>query len=1152
MAHDAGGEVTFAPGNSRGGRCELDADQAQHEACGEVGHCHMPFSYSHAHDGHVQAAHTTLITGTCPCAAHTPIACCTSNHVAQCLNQHHERLKPTRLPCSRVAGVEEAGMLFCSARPSGAGCGDDSGCGCGGSKRHAQRRALCARTFTMQPVSRPLLVSWLLAIFVASAPTTIWGATFAGIGKVVGGDDGTHRLTLTTDEDGAELLRVLKDVTASDEATRGRDPSIGVASWNSVEKFYYYAAAEDGFASAYLTPYSYVTNQSISQRVLRGRTDTSFTLTSIQYNRIDAKIYGIITYSSGEHFMVRVMADTRVGQIKVELIFEALLQLDYTHIAPGLSAMDTNRDDGARYYACGLKTLNVNGKRVQQGYLFALTTGVAPTGTPKPSAHLWSRELPGVLTSLQADPSTGNLYGMLHNVSGHFLLHFDPTDEGKFGDTYVYQTRTADTYRKADPAKTFNMTADTEVIFGLASFSPPANVAGRAAEADYFSVVYNRIVDENGTQYDRYNILAQNLGNLLDQRVNPNITSEEFTITNQAGYTMTSMQVMYTTIPTISKLEPSVAHIVGGMLVTVVGQPFVDTGPGMIRCRWKLYDKADRLSGVTLYSTSASFVNTSVCVCITPKTGTRVKGIMDLTLTNGAIWTSNYKKFVFFETTLRTPLMGSSKGRAFVQIRGLYLRDLPVLDMDFVDSRGIPGVVRDGVNEAQCEFGKAPAGYAFDSKAVTTGDPMFQVQGNPPDGPVMRKSQCMNITVGLDVEEVCILSCFSPPAPADKCIQGSTRACSLFYRKCPVEWEPSVTPCRMMIPPYAQIPFSFTIYGQRVPMGTWAFDGDKSPIMVGAKFMDDGSCIVIQTDLDTNKGRSIGGAVSASSAFLYSDLLFGENAQLTYPLRNRLMVCMGYEATCTTSSFYYFRPAALGSRFNWFFFLKGTFVLDETPNDRKPRPGAHIIAPGTSAMCTRIRVNGGGSYYSGGRALDYRWGMRASKCIDVNCLNSVIMNEQEHLWPLPAQRSLYYTKSAEFDAELALTGKSNTLDLASVNRLTWLLQTTNFFYSDYIEDTQKLIDGDALNFAYVPRCQCLLPCLRTASGSATLERFDGCVLQGLKKKKKKKKIHGSLASPWPESARCKSLQILNPNCLFCFVDNSVLLFFPERLCLVLA
>lgn len=147
--------------------------------------------------------------------------------------------------------------------------------------------------------------------------------------------------------------------------------------------------------------------------------------------------------------------------------------------------------------------------------------------------------------------------------------------------------------------------------------------------------------------------------------------------------------------------------------------------------------------------------------------------------------------------------------------------------------------------------------------------------------------------------------------------------------------------------------------------------------------------------------------------------------------------------------------------------------MDPVPHAKKPRPVAQIIAPGTSAQCTRVRVSGSASYYSGGRPLDYRWGMRASKCIDANCLNSVAMKEREHLWLLPAQRSLYYTKSVAFDAEATVTGipvsgDQNTLDVASPNLFTWFLQTTNFFYLDYIEDTTKLIDGDAVNVPCVP------------------------------------------------------------------------------------
>jgi hypothetical protein len=1052
MAHDTGGDAACAAGHRRRrGGPEPDGRAAARR------HPHtQPAALCSAH-AHSAAAADADASGP---AARGP-------------TRERGRRTHAYLPrCGWVAGTAGAGISVCSPQRPGSGCSTASGRGRSSPRRRAKTPAACARSCAVLLTSHPLLVSWLLAIFLAAAPSTVRGATFAGIGKVVGGDGGTHRLMLVTGEEGADLLRVLNDAADPVEEVRGRDPSVGVASWNSVEKFYYYAAAEDGFASAYVTPFSYVTNQSISQRVLRGRTDTSFTLTSIQYNRIDAKIYGIITYSSGEHFMVKVLADTRQGTIKVELIFENLLQLDYTHIAPGLAALDSVKQ---RYYACGVKTVvdAVTKRQLQQGYLFAVTTGAAAVGIADPPAHMWSRELPGVLTSLQADPNTGNLYGMLHNVSGHFLLHFDPNNEGKYGGRYEYLTQSEIKNFKPDPSDLFTMTADAEVVFGLASFSPPSG-QGRDAEADYFSVVYESGIDANGTQFDRYNVLAQNLGNAIGERTNPNVTSEEFAINNEAGYTMTSIQVMYTTIPMITQLVPSAAHIAGGMLVTVVGQPFVDTGSKMIRCRWRLFESGvDKYSGAILSSTHAYFVNSSVCVCITPELDSRVKGMLDLTLTNGAIWTSNAKKFTFFETTQRIPQVGSSKGGTLVQIKGLYLKDLPFSDLDFTNARGIPSVVIDAVKEAQCEFGTPPEDYAFDDKAVTTGDPLFQVQGNPPVGPLFRKAQCLNITVGLAVEEVCVMTCFSPAMPADQCIAGSTRTCSLYVRKCPNEWEPSVVPCRMMLAPYGEIPFAFTFFGQRVPMGTWAFNGDQSPVVTGAKFTDDGTCIVIQTDLDTNRGRSIGGEVSAARIFLNSELLFGNNAQVTYVLANRLMVCMAYNATCTSDSFYDFRPAALGARDNWFRFLQGTFVLDPVPHAKKPRPVAQIIAPGTSAQCTRVRVSGSASYYSGGRPLDYRWGMRASKCIDANCLNSVAMKEREHLWLLPAQRSLYYTKSVAFDAEATVTGipvsgDQNTLDVASPNLFTWFLQTTNFFYLDYIEDTTKLIDGDAVNVPCVP------------------------------------------------------------------------------------
>lgn len=71
-------------------------------------------------------------------------------------------------------------------------------------------------------------------------------------------------------------------------------------------QYFYYASAEDGVASAYVTPYDTSLNTSLVQRAMRGTTGTSFTLTSLQFNSRDSLLYGVITYSSGEHFFIRV------------------------------------------------------------------------------------------------------------------------------------------------------------------------------------------------------------------------------------------------------------------------------------------------------------------------------------------------------------------------------------------------------------------------------------------------------------------------------------------------------------------------------------------------------------------------------------------------------------------------------------------------------------------------------------------------------------------------------------------------------------------------------------------------------------------------------------------------------------------------------
>jgi hypothetical protein len=84
------------------------------------------------------------------------------------------------------------------------------------------------------------------------------------------------------------------------------------------------------------------------------------------------------------------------------------------------------------------------------------------------------------------------------------------------------------------------------------------------------------------------------------------------------------------------------------------------------------------------------------------------------------------------------------------------------------------------------------------------------------------------------------------------------------------------------------------------------------------------------------------------------------------------------------------------------------------------------------------------------------------------------LDEKAHLWMLPAQRSLYYTRESDFEAEPLVTGVTKSLDVVSNNKFTWMLQTTNFFYKNYIEDPARLIVGEVFILAVLMRLCVLL------------------------------------------------------------------------------
>jgi hypothetical protein len=87
------------------------------------------------------------------------------------------------------------------------------------------------------------------------------------------------------------------------------------------EQISYFAAAEDGFASAYLTPFDSSISESLGQRAIESDDGTAFTLSSINYNRLDAKVYAMVTYQSGAHALVRV-SHARLSRIEKNIWVE--------------------------------------------------------------------------------------------------------------------------------------------------------------------------------------------------------------------------------------------------------------------------------------------------------------------------------------------------------------------------------------------------------------------------------------------------------------------------------------------------------------------------------------------------------------------------------------------------------------------------------------------------------------------------------------------------------------------------------------------------------------------------------------------------------------------------------------------------------------
>jgi hypothetical protein len=112
--------------------------------------------------------------------------------------------------------------------------------------------------------------------------------------------------------------------------------------------------------------------------------------------------------------MVKMSINTQLGQKSPSQVqFESVLQLQYSHIAPGISGFDPANQ---LYFSVGV--------RGRFAYLVAIFTGFTPQGLT-PARIKWEKVLPGILTSIEVDAVTGDVYGLLMNatfISTHLMV----------------------------------------------------------------------------------------------------------------------------------------------------------------------------------------------------------------------------------------------------------------------------------------------------------------------------------------------------------------------------------------------------------------------------------------------------------------------------------------------------------------------------------------------------------------------------------------------------------------------------------------------------------------------------------------------------------------------------------------------------------
>jgi hypothetical protein len=595
------------------------------------------------------------------------------------------------------------------------------------------------------------------------------------------------------------------------KASSNSAPSSGMSAYDPISQVWYHSSGEDGFSSAYLTGVSVIKHGSIGQgKVTYEGFDAAFTLSSLEYNRAEDSLFGIVTYSTGTHYVVSIKGTdseplwdpSRTNFVRAPgsdegfysssndivkkwdrtLRFRHIYRLrEVTGVVPAISAMEPI----TQMYMC----IGIEG---DDPYFYIINSGMDQGGIPKDCPTLTTQDevacpeckgcvhskfaMPGVATSIEVYKPTeegmGYVYMLVYNNSGHYFMQYDL-------DLEILHVEDA----------IFLEDADTRVVYGLSAFAPngfgmmyekdPAwGIPGAASIQAKKMTTFSYMTRSRDLVVNKTEIFDLKQGKLRSlswgAAKGKEIKRPEEPIEQQnqlslgPGLTFTSFEAQSTTIPVAEYVYPLYAHVDGGGIINVKGGPFVDAPS--LSCKWTIIDDfctvlapADYAAQCQIYSEQTIYVNATYMICMTPPVGQAMTAKLTVSL-SGVVWSFDTNDvFVFFTTgssSGRAPLFGSSKGMNAIIIKGVNVNKLSW------DRNNL-------LADSRCEFGdyQDPKTYMTDHKLI------------------FNSATCENITIGPVTEVYCAFSCTSPQIPHEYCLYEGT------HRMCPLDWNFTADKC---------------------------------------------------------------------------------------------------------------------------------------------------------------------------------------------------------------------------------------------------------------------------------------------------------------------------------------------------------------------